>query len=374
MNKHLYPYRRKILAFLIFNLLLSACAPKTNNKDVKSDNKGKDIDINSINVEAAKTIEEDCKSGYLPDTVSKETSASDQDSDSDNDNDNENNYDKMRFEYYDKIRKDDLFHPYYQCFIRLEDISDKDMPKWKDSVITLYEMFLKEFNYQSFKAELLEYTGEYNDELKFVDGYIEKEKRFLPGYSKIYETQTFDHEKYKATYLKAYSIIENTAKLLDNQISEGRNFNSEDFKVSSKDECINILLGNNYKKLYNIGDILTFGDPNYKLKYKVIGFINKGTKIISSNTLAEENELDNFIIVPHYIPSYEASNKTEAYNLKFQIATLLDGYIKIEEKDKISDELYEHYYDKIKSMAKKCELEDLIVLARIPVDFKMTDK
>ena len=358
-----------LFLFLGITVLCSSCTQTTDNQNFSKKNKTNKIE-NVNNKDNPNFVDNNQKNDNLQDQdmKTKQIPASDQDSD------NDNSYDVMRFEYYDKIRKDGLFQPYYQCFIRLEDISDKYNPRWKESIITLYEMFLKEFNYQSFKAELLEYAGEYNGELKFVDGYIEKEQCFLPGYSKVYNTQTFDNKKYNATYLKAYSIIENTAKLMDNQISEGRNFNSEDFKISSKDEYINILLGNNYRQLYNISDILTFGDPNYKLKYKVIGFVNKGAKIISSNTLAKENELDNFIIVPHYIPTYEASNKTEAYNLKFQIATLLDGYIKIEEKGKISDELYENYHDKVKSMAKECDLNDLIEVARIPVDFKTIDK
>lgn len=353
-----------LILFLGITVFCSSCTQTSDNQKFGKKNKTNKIESVDNNHKNDNLQDQDIKVKQIP--------ASDKDKDKVTDNDN--SYDVMRFEYYDKIRKDGLFQPYYQCFIRLEDISDKDNPQWKDSVITLYEIFLKEFNYQSFKAELLEYTGEYNGELKFVDGYIEKEECFLPGYSKVYKTQTFDNKKYNATYLKAYSIIENTAKLLDNQISEGRNFNSEGFKINSKDEYINILLGNNYRQLYNIGDILIFGDPNYKLKYKVIGFVNKGAKIISSNTLAKENELDNFIIVPHYIPTYEASNKTEAYNLKFQIATLLDGYIKIEEKGKISDELYENYHDKVKSMAKECDLNDLIEVARIPVDFKTINK
>ncbi len=358
-----------IILFLVISIFYSSCTLKTDNHKYNNKNDTNN-DEGTNNKDIVASIDNDHESDNLPDQdiKLKQTPASNQDTE------NDKSDDELRFEYYDKISKDNSFYPYYQCFIRLEDISDKYNPKWKESIITLYEIFLKEFNYQSFKAELLEYTGEYNGELKFVDGYIEKEKCFLPGYSKVYKTQTFDNKKYNATYLKAYSIIENTAKLLDNQISEGRNFNSEDFKISSKDEYINILLGNNYRQLYNIGDILTFGDSNYKLKYKVIGFINKGTKIISSNTLAKENELDNFIIVPHYIPTYEASNKTEAYNLKFQIATLLDGYIKIEEKGKISDELYENYHDKVKSMAKECDLNDLIEVARIPVDFKTINK
>lgn len=355
-----------LILFLGITVFCSSCTQTSDNQKLGKKNKTNKIESVDNNHKNDNLQDQDIKVKQIP--------ASDKDKDKDKVTDNDNSYDVMRFEYYDKIRKDGLFQPYYQCFIRLEDISDKDNPQWKDSVITLYEIFLKEFNYQSFKTELLEYTGEYNGELKFVDGYIEKEKCFLPGYSKVYKTQTFDNKKYNATYLKAYSIIENTAKLLDNQISEGRNFNSEDFKINSKDEYINILLGNNYRQLYNIGDILIFGDPNYKLKYKVIGFVNKGAKIISSNTLAKENELDNFIIVPHYIPTYEASNKTEAYNLKFQIATLLDGYIKIEEKGKISDELYENYHDKVKSMAKECDLNDLIEVARIPVDFKTINK
>lgn len=359
----------KLILFLGITVLCSSCTQTTDNHKFGKESKTNRIE-NVNNKDITNSVDNNQKNENLHDydIKLKQTPASNQDTE------NDKSDDELRFEYYDKISKDNSFYPYYQCFIRLEDISDKYNPKWKESIITLYEMFLKEFNYQSFKAELLEYIGEYNGELKFVDGYIEKEKRFLPGYSKIYKTQTFDNKKYKATYLKAYSIIENTAKLLDNQISEGRNFNSKDFKISSKDEYINILLGNNYRQLYNIGDILIFGDPNYKLKYKVIGFINKGTKIISTNTLAKENELDNFIIVPHYIPTYEASNKTDAYNLKFQIATLLDGYIKIKEKGKISDELYENYHDKVKSMAKECGLNDLIELARIPVDFKTINK
>lgn len=282
-----------------------------------------------------------------------------------------------RDEYMAYIAELNDYKPHYKTVFRFENLSDLNMPTWQSNVVAMYNDIKESFNYHIFKPQPLYFVGDYNGEDKFLDGYIDKDSGESTNLPQAFQPTKNELVKpgkgkaYKLTVLKAFSMGENTAQLFDKDIAEGRNFNSADFKIDSIDEPISIILGSSYGNIYKIGDILKFGDPDSMFNYKVIGFYKSGVGMVSDYASSQEIIFDNYIIAPHYIPTYEPSNEAYGFEKDFQIGTLLDGNIYINEPiEKIDDELYESYKSRVIEIAKKHGLENMINIARLPADLR----
>ena len=172
-----------------------------------------------------------------------------------------------------------------------------------------------------------------------------------------------NHESKYALY---YSMRLNQEYIQFHQINveEGSLFKDENYKYVSGD-TIPVLLGFNYKKFYQLKDTF-YG--NYMLfppnsKFKVIGFLEKDTKVLNINE-SDYTSLDNFIILPsvilnnsnayqsrmimanysQIIPSMIVSNKNEVVNIRNIIKK--HGYesmYKVEHQNQIIEALFEIY-------------------------------
>lgn len=172
-----------------------------------------------------------------------------------------------------------------------------------------------------------------------------------------------NHESNYALY---YSMRLNQEYIQFHQINveEGSLFKDENYKYVSGD-TIPVLLGFNYKKFYQLKDTF-YG--NYMLfppnsKFKVIGFLEKDTKVLNINE-SDYTSLDNFIILPsvilnnsnayqsrmimanysQIIPSMIVSNKNEVVNIRNIIKK--HGYesmYKVEHQNQIIEALFEIY-------------------------------
>jgi hypothetical protein len=251
-----------------------------------------------------------------------------------------------RDEYMAYIAELNDYKPHYKTVFRFENLSNLNMPTWQSNVVAMYNDIKENFNYHIFKPQAFQPT---------------KNKLVNLGKGKAYNL----------TVLKAFSMGENIAQLFDKDVAEGRNFNAADFKIDSIDEPISIILGSSYQNIYKIGDILKFGDPDSMFNYKVIGFYKPGVGMLSDYASSQEIIFNNYIIAPHYIPTYEPSNEAYGFEKDFQIGTLLDGYIYINEPiEKIDDVLYESYKSRVIEIAKKHGLESMINIARLPADLR----
>lgn len=281
-----------------------------------------------------------------------------------------------RDEYMAYISELNDYKSHYKTVFKFEELPNLNMPEWQSNVIDMYNDMKENFNYYIFKSQPLDFVGDYNLEDKFLDGYIDKDSEESTDSSQTSQAiknklTKLGEETYNLTVLKSFSMSENIAQLFDNDIDEGRNFNTDDFKIDSIDEPISIILGSSYQNIYKVGDVLQLGYPDSVFNYKVIGFYKPDVGMVSDYTSSQEVIFNNYIIAPHYIPTYKPSNEAYEFEKDFQIGTLLDGNIYIDEPiDKIDDELYELYYSRVIEIAKKHGLENMINIARLPADLR----
>ncbi|MFV0502740.1 MAG: hypothetical protein ACK5LT_02030 [Lachnospirales bacterium] len=114
----------------------------------------------------------------------------------------------------------------------------------------MYTDLNNNYEYYSIGLNWLSYKGEYKGDIKFVDGFIERGNDAINIPSKNHTG-----EEYLFTALESAAICKNTATRYEDKISEGRNFIKEDFLLQNRDDNISIILGNDYKGIYNLGGL-----------------------------------------------------------------------------------------------------------------------
>ena len=98
-------------------------------------------------------------------------------------------------------------------------------------------------------------------------------------------------------------------------LSKGRWFTKDEYKNNSiwnvdKESFVPVVLGNNFKEMFNLGDVLYC--KGNELKFKVIGFLNRNQYFSSSDLFfypSKLSSLDNYMIVPYNTPDFYESFK-----------------------------------------------------------------
>lgn len=102
-------------------------------------------------------------------------------------------------------------------------------------------------------------------------------------------------------------VNENNFKAWNLKVIEGRDFNAGDFTNLDKNVPVSVILGNDFKAVYKVGDIINihdeyFGDDSAV----VIGFLNKGAYEEAFNQLYS---MDNYMFCPIIFPRDEGAIK-----------------------------------------------------------------
>lgn len=120
----------------------------------------------------------------------------------------------------------------------------------------------------------------------------------------------------------------------NNKIVSGRAFKSEDFSLNNKKDTINVILGNEYRKIYKIGDKFKAYYLCNLYNYKVVGILEKDTVI---------NFDDNIVSLDYYVimPSFHINSKTYAKSSKpnFYVKHYLNktgGFIAVNSKSEVN--------------------------------------
>lgn len=109
----------------------------------------------------------------------------------------------------------------------------------------------------------------------------------------------------------AYNCIKVDQKLIDVfnlQCIEGQLFSADDFKDTG--DVIPIVLGYDFRKWYNLGDIITDSSGSDQ-SFQVIGFLDKSSFFINPLRGDEVFWLDNFFVIPLQPDTF---NSTELYD------------------------------------------------------------
>lgn len=110
-------------------------------------------------------------------------------------------------------------------------------------------------------------------------------------------------EKDLYTWVKGCQISKESKELFDLRMDLGTFFDDEDYKL--KDYSINIILGYEYRNLFQLGDEIDLELFFSKFKGKVIGFLSKDSNIIRKEGIVN---LDRYVLIPSFIEMDKSIN------------------------------------------------------------------
>ena len=116
------------------------------------------------------------------------------------------------------------------------------------------------------------------------------------------------------SYLVTLQIDKNFYEHYELKIEEGRTFSEEDFNLDYRKDIIPIVVGNDYKDIVNVGDVLlqewqSYEGDTVKIKYKVIGFLetNSIVSFLARNELFNAITYTNSIVIQPAIDTFPVS-------------------------------------------------------------------
>lgn len=324
---------KKFLILTLISLNLVACSQNTDNKEAN---------INVGEVEAIKYEENNSKQ-------SENNTNNNEEVKKDNNLNFEICADLVKYEQGDKL--------YYQ-------LSDNYGVNGNPGVMEFFETEkslekLKNFN-DKLKTEF-DYNELHHQPLVYND-YFENDKEF--SYGGIINEEIYNEENQESTYqtkLNTLIIGKTLYNNLDNDIEDGRNFTVDDFIVDSPNKEISIILGSDYKDIYNIGDKLNLSLHEKELKFKVIGFLKND---VQKFTLQPNENLNKTVIIPFYDINYAPNDEVDELYQKIYYTQKNGGFIKLEENECIKiiedvknlENIYYDYLGKVEQIASEYDL------------------
>ena len=137
-------------------------------------------------------------------------------------------------------------------------------------------------------------------------------------------------------------------------IGEGRGFCESDFQYK-RNEKVPIILGNDYKSYYSIGDSIKLNYLEKDFEYEIIGFFEQGLNIKIENS---EYSMDKYLCVPFFeFDGNVIDDSEKVFWLRCYEEKNL-GYIKVDIiNDMSEEETIEFYKTKIQNNAEKLMLK-----------------
>lgn len=265
------------------------------------------------------------------------------------------------------------FEPYYKTVIAFEELPDGITSLPIENVKAMYDEMKNVFDYVLVSEHPLTYIGYYEGETSFVDGYEEYENNDfgmdIPNPVNIVWEDWGGNEIIE-TPLKTVLLGEGIFDRFDNSIEEGRNLQMSDFKLAAPNQPISVVLGNAYKGIYEIGDILSLGLISEVMNFQVVGFYESGVSFSMEVGALHDVNFDYTIVMPHFIPDYQPVGEASIFQHAFHIGELTSGYISIPEPiEEINDDTYNRTVEIIEEMAERNGLSGLYKIPYLPVGF-----
>lgn len=261
-----------------------------------------------------------------------------------------------------------------------------------ESLKILNSSLHSQFDFYELSTQPVYYIGEYSGDSKFCD---------LPeGNTALINQKGIDASgnPITVTPLRTVLLGKDFSTYLDGMLSEGKNFDASDYVVHNPNQNINIIMGQEYKELYSIGDTIQLSLLEKTINFNVLGFLEENssiyTKVIMTQQTPSEILLDNAIIIPYYDINYLPSDYIEqVYQSRFYLQKN-SGYIKMDcghdsdttHKEEIEqlaslleDEgfenpfLYEYFYytDIVESTTQEMQIPYSVSLSPVSISFSL---
>lgn len=340
MKKIVKPKFSSFIMLLMLSLLTVSCSYNNSNEILSNDS-----DITNIAISDEKPLENDKKDKF-------------------------DDYET----YIEYISNIEDFKPYYKIVFAFENVPNGILNVPIEDVKNMHKDLEKQYEFISINdSSMLSYLGDYKGSTDFVDGYdiymqnIDNKAMINPINMSAFE---YNGETYNLTPLKTVLINNEVSKKLEKYIDEGSSFQESDFILNSQTDNIHVVLGNGYRDLYEIGDVVELEFISNVMKFEVIGFYkeNSGFKM----ELAGEQyvDLDYRITIPHYVPNYEPIGDSQIFQQAFIVGELTSGYIPVEEKVEDLDEVVHNKYAmELEELANKNNLNNMYLYPFWTVSF-----
>lgn len=207
------------------------------------------------------------------------------------------------------------------------------------------------FNFIEIENQILEFYGNYDKDNKFVNGY---ETGNVDEF--INQKVKKDNDISYVTPLKAIQIGQSASDFfnLSKNISSGKYFSSGDY-IYTHDKNIPILLGSDYKGIYNIGDSMEFSYLLTDFIGEVIGFMDQNESV-SSN--AKNIMLNTYIIMPLFDIDQIPKQTNFEFFLEAHYSNKTSGLIECKTTSEI---------EKLKQLIEEMSSKSQLVYSIIPI-------
>lgn len=118
---------------------------------------------------------------------------------------------------------------------------------------------------------------------------------FDPRYEHGGTTDSYDFNNSTYSTVKALHVNNSVFNLNNLQISNGRNFNPDEYKYN-ENKTIPVILGSNYSKSYKLGDKINIYLYGKELQGEIVGFLSSSQKVMIANH--PELILDKYMLLP----------------------------------------------------------------------------
>lgn len=169
----------------------------------------------------------------------------------------------------------------------------------------------RDFEYLELYDYFLQYSGAYHNGERFVENpdsmYDKNELQEV-----IEQKCLINGKEELLTNIYGFFIGEKEFRdfLSSSQIAEGRGFESADYVIQNN--TIPVILGNNYRTVYNLNDEFQAYYMGEKSTFKVIGFLKKGAEINVAEIIVNFND---YVLVPAF---NEVSGNANKYSNTFE--------------------------------------------------------
>ncbi|MGG7060232.1 hypothetical protein ACQPUZ_18445 [Clostridium tertium] len=233
-----------------------------------------------------------------------------------------------------------------------------------------YKDFIKDdkiyYQLAFFKGPLLYSEAANSSELKNVDSFINElrnQKDFL--YTKYTSSEDLIFKKYildekqlsnqflsniksidnidpSLINLKSFQMDKNGFEYFNFNIHKGRAFNDDDYILKSPSDMLPVIVGNNYKDIFEIGEEIEFIYTGKQFKGTIIGILSNNSNIYNNNI--DLISLNNHIIIPLVNLGYSPTNEVDRLFQLDMYNSMLTGANIIADVDfsniKITKEIY----------------------------------
>lgn len=140
---------------------------------------------------------------------------------------------------------------------------------------------------------------------------------------KLNDFASIDNSDPNLINLKSTQMDKNGFEYFDFEMYKGRLFNKNDYILKSTSDKLSIILGNDYKEIFNIGDEIEFEYEGKLFIGTIIGILKEDSKIYNSNI--HSTNLNNQIILPLVDLGYVPINEVDKLFRANIYTTILTG-------------------------------------------------